>query len=167
MWDTRRWDVPASPKVVPSLGLSPPDRIMSASPFTDPEHRWGQRFEVNIPVQVAIGVLKGIDGRLQNVSCSGGLLTADYELRLRSLLEIHVRLPILGHAMIEAHVTRASNGAVGLEWCEFASRAVKHLVRDALAAVRLAKPEVQKDRLPMYRIPFEGDLNVASTHRVK
>jgi hypothetical protein len=138
---------------------------MSASPFTDLEHRWGQRFEVNVPVQVTIGVLKGIDGRLQNVSYSGGLLTADYELRLRSLLEIHVRLPVLGHAMIEAHVTRASNGAVGLEWCEFASRAIEHLVRDALAAVRLAKPEVQKDRLPMYRIPLEGDLNVASAHR--
>jgi hypothetical protein len=33
---------------------------MSASPFTDLEHRWGRRFEVNVPVQVAVGVLKGL-----------------------------------------------------------------------------------------------------------
>jgi hypothetical protein len=139
---------------------------MSARPFTDLEHRWGQRFEVYIPVQVSLGVLKGIDGRLQNLSCSGGLLTADYRLRLHSLLQMHVRLPFSGHAVIEAHVTRASHGAFGLEWCEFAPRAIKHLVREALASARLAQPAAaQKDRHPTYSMPFEGDPNAREDHR--
>jgi hypothetical protein len=139
---------------------------VSSSPSTELEHRWGQRFQVNIPVQVSIGLLRGIDGRLQNLSCSGGLLTADYRLRLHSLLEMQIRLPVSGHALIKAHVTRASDGVVGLEWSEFASRAIKLLVREALALTCRAHPAAaQKDKHPMFLIPFEGAPNAKDAYR--
>jgi hypothetical protein len=137
---------------------------MSASPFIELEHRWGQRFQVNIPVRVSIGLLRGIDGRLQNLSCSGGLLTADYRLRLHSLLQVHVHLPLSGHGVIDAHVTRAGKDEVGLEWCEFGSPAIKYLVQEARTTVSLFQSATAPNKI---HLPFQpdskGEFNAADT----
>jgi hypothetical protein len=46
------------------------------------EHRWGERLEVNMPVQVSClhPRLKG-SGLLVNVSMSGGLIALDFPVR--------------------------------------------------------------------------------------
>ena len=102
-----------------------------AQPLNELEHRWGERIRVNIPVQVAAQASGGIDGFLKNVSLSGALMAIDVDLRLHSLIEISIRLPppCLCDAVVKAHVTRKVHDAVGVEWCEFAPRTVKHLLR--------------------------------------
>ena len=98
------------------------------------EHRWGERVRVNIPVQVASRTLAGIDGRLKNVSLSGGLIRADFDLLLHSIIEVSIKLPPPSQreAIIKAQVTRKlKEDYVGVEWCEFAPCVVKDLLRSA------------------------------------
>jgi hypothetical protein len=97
----------------------------------DIEHRWGERFPVDLPVQVAVRTLSGIDGRLKNLSLSGALIEADFVLRLHSVIEIRMRLPTPSQrdAILKAHVIRKINAEVGVEWCDFAPSAVKELLR--------------------------------------
>jgi hypothetical protein len=94
------------------------------------EHRWGVRVRVNIPVKVSARASAGVDGCLKNVSLSGALIKADCELPLHTLIEITIKLSPSLH-VIKAHVSRKLNEEVGIEWCEFAPRAVKELLRSA------------------------------------
>jgi hypothetical protein len=107
-----------------------------AHPLHEIEHRWGERFPINLPVQLSVRAVNGIDGRLKNVSLSGALIEADIALRLNSLVAIKLRLPGPPHreAFLQAHVTRRSDADVGIEWCEFAPAAVKDLLRSLAAA---------------------------------
>ena len=94
------------------------------------DHRWGERFRVDIPVQVAIQALSGIDGRLKNLSLSGALLNACFDLRVHSLIEVSLVTPSCGRPTpVKAYVTRKRHQDVGIEWCEFAHPAVKDLLR--------------------------------------
>jgi len=96
------------------------------------EHRWGERVRVNIPVKVSARASAGVDGCLKNLSLSGALIKADCELPLHTLIEITIKLsPSLHPTVIKAHVSRKLNEEVGIEWCEFAPRAVKELLRSA------------------------------------
>jgi hypothetical protein len=102
-----------------------------ANHLHDIEHRWGERFRTDLPVQVKVRALSGIDARLKNLSLSGALIEADFVLRLHSLIEISLRLPTPSQrqAILQAHVVRKVNADVGIEWCEFAPGAVKELLR--------------------------------------
>jgi hypothetical protein len=93
------------------------------------EHRWGERFPVNIPIQVSADPLAGIDGCLKNLSLSGALLIADVDLRLHSLIEVSIKLPSQHIVVVVAHVSRKFKDDVGVEWCEFAPTVVKDLLR--------------------------------------
>jgi len=70
---------------------------------------------------------------MKNLSLSGALMKADCELRLHSLIEIHIELPLPspGVAIVKAHVSRTLQEGAGIEWCEFAPNAVKDLLRSA------------------------------------
>jgi hypothetical protein len=96
-------------------------------------HRWGQRTVVDIPVLVAACALPAIHGHLKNLSLSGALLETDHELPLHAYIAISVKHPEMGDSAtrVMARVARYSKGAVGVEWCEFASRTVKDLIRSA------------------------------------
>jgi PilZ domain len=88
--------------------------------------RWGQRIELDIPVRVAAHASPTIHGRLKNLSLSGALIEADHELRLHA----HIEVRITGRsARVMARVTREVEGAIGLEWCEFAPSAINELLR--------------------------------------
>ncbi len=91
------------------------------------EHRWGERVDVNIDVLLSAPPLAGIDGHIKNLSLSGALVVLDYDLRLHSLIEMTIKLPRPPqHPMtVPAYVSRKLERDVGLEWCEFAPRAVK------------------------------------------
>jgi hypothetical protein len=93
------------------------------------EHRWGERFRVNIPVLLSAEPLAGIDGCLKNLSLSGALLNADVDLRLHSLIEVSIKLPSQRIVVVIAHVSRKFKDDVGVEWCEFAPSVVKDLLR--------------------------------------
>jgi hypothetical protein len=95
------------------------------------EHRWGERVRVNIPVHVSAAALAGFDGCMKNLSLSGALVKSDCELRLHSLIEVHIELPSPSPriAVVKAHVSRKLKEGVAIEWCEFAPPIVKDLLR--------------------------------------
>jgi PilZ domain len=104
---------------------------MITKQLTGSGHRWGQRIAVDIPVQVAACALPAIHGHLRNLSLSGALMETDHELPLHAYIAISVKLPEMGGSAttVMARVTRQLNDAVGVEWCEFAPRTVKDLLR--------------------------------------
>jgi hypothetical protein len=95
------------------------------------EHRWGERFRVNIPVHVSAAALAKVDGCLKNLSLSGALVKSGCDLRLHTLIEVRIALPppLPRVAVVKAHVSRKLKEGVGIEWCEFAPNIVKDLLR--------------------------------------
>ena len=95
------------------------------------EHRWGERFRVNIPVHVSAAALAKVDGCLKNLSLSGALVKSGCDLRLHTLIEVRIELPppLPRVAVVKAHVSRKLKEGVGIEWCEFAPNIVKDLLR--------------------------------------
>lgn len=95
------------------------------------EHRWGARIQVSIAVRAASPTETAIEGRMRNLSLSGALVTTALGAPLNSRIAVTLTLPppLQGDAVIEAQVTRRVNGAVGVEWCQFAPPAVKDLLR--------------------------------------
>ena len=92
--------------------------------------RWGERVKVDIPVQLSQGALAGVDGCMINLSLSGALMKADVDLRLHSLIEVTIVMPSPQPAeAITAHVSRKIQEGLCVEWCEFAPRIVKDLLR--------------------------------------
>jgi hypothetical protein len=95
------------------------------------DSRWGDRVNVNIPVQMSADTLVCADGCMKNLSLSGALMKADVDLRLNSLVEVRIKMPSPSqHAeVITAYVSRKVGDSVGVEWGEFAPRVVKDLLR--------------------------------------
>jgi hypothetical protein len=110
---------------------------MMPKQLTGSGHRWGQRVAVDIPVQVAACASPAIHGHLKNLSLSGALMETDHELPLHAYIAIRVKLPEMGGSVttVMARVTRQLKDAVGVEWCEFAPRTVKDLLRSPCVRV--------------------------------
>jgi hypothetical protein len=69
-------------------------------------------------------------GCMKNLSLSGALVKAECELQLHALIEVTIQQPPSpGAAIIKAHVSRSLKDGAGIEWCEFAPRVVKDLLR--------------------------------------
>jgi hypothetical protein len=68
---------------------------------------------------------------MKNLSLSGAFVKADVELGLHSLIEVSIKMssPSQRTAAITAYVSRKVKEGVGVEWCEFAPRVVKDLLR--------------------------------------
>jgi hypothetical protein len=99
------------------------------------EHRWGQRFPVELAVRLHSGSTTILKSRLANASVSGALIDTD------------VRLPVFSHVVLEfdvarrsgvvgqrvpAYVVRHAPGGLGLEWQEFAPRPIVSLLETTL-----------------------------------
>jgi hypothetical protein len=97
------------------------------------EHRWGERVPVNIPVHVSAATLPGVDGCMKNLSLSGALVRSDYDLRIHTLIEVRIELPLPSPraAVVKAHVSRTLKAGLGIEWCEFAPPIVKDMLRSS------------------------------------
>jgi hypothetical protein len=96
------------------------------------EHRWGKRVQVDFPVRVMAHRFAVRDGRLADLSVSGALVKADFEARLLSRIQVAIDLPLWPKhesPIVEAYVTRRYKHEFGIEWCEFAPRAVSELLR--------------------------------------
>jgi hypothetical protein len=102
-----------------------------ASRWHGKESRWGERVNVNIPVQVSADALTGADGCMKNLSLSGALMKADVDVGLHSLIEVSIKMasPSQRAEAITAYVSRKVKEGIGVEWCEFAPSIVKDLLR--------------------------------------
>lgn len=95
------------------------------------EHRWGERVAVRQTVELAVGSSPPVAGLLENVSSSGAFVRTQGRGPPRGPVEVvlqesgsirrrSVRLP--------AYVVRETDSGVGIEWCEFAPRAIRDLI---------------------------------------
>lgn len=110
------------------------------------EHRWGERVRVDLPVRITAHPFTVRHGRLTNLSVSGAMIKADFELRVLSRIQIVIEMPHKTRCEapnIAAYVTRSTKGGVGIEWCEFSPGMVGELLAGLAARpyVRLRKPE--------------------------
>jgi len=107
------------------------------------EHRWGQRFEVDILVRVHTRPYAVRTGRLTDVSMSGGFILSSMELRELRRLQIALVLPhrfSQATPVISAYVARRQRDGIGVEWCEFAPQSVVELLRSPAARARKQNP---------------------------
>jgi hypothetical protein len=98
------------------------------------EHRWGQRFAVDLPIRMNVPLLGETHSRLTNLSLSGAFITTQMNVRVLSRLQVFIEIPgdaLQDMASIAAFVARKSDHGIGVEWCEFAPAVVAKLLRDA------------------------------------
>ena len=98
------------------------------------EHRWGERVLVHQTVELTSGSLPAVAGSLENVSSSGAFVRTQVRGPPRGPVEVILRNADSSRrhsARIPAYVVRETDSGVGIEWCEFAPRAVRELmIRD-------------------------------------
>jgi hypothetical protein len=107
------------------------------------EHRWGQRFEVDIPVRVHSRPYAVRTGWLTDVSMSGGFIATSMDLRELRRLQIALVLPhrfSQATPVISAYVARRHRDGIGVEWCDFSPHAVVELLRSPAAKSRHRSP---------------------------
>lgn len=109
------------------------------------EHRWGERFAVRMTVELCTGSSPPVAGYLENVSASGAFVRTDghgpprgpVEVILRDLAADARTRARRASARLPAYVVRETQTGVGIEWCEFAPRAVRELlIRDRRSGAR-------------------------------
>ena len=99
------------------------------------EHRWGERFPLNLTVRLNAGSTLVLGLRLSNLSVSGGLV--DTDVRLPVFSHVVVEFDVLGNSgplkqRVPAYVVRHGPDGIGLEWQEFAPRAIVGLLENTL-----------------------------------
>lgn len=96
------------------------------------DHRWGRRVPIDCPVRIAAHRFAVRDGQLIDLSVSGALIEADLDSRVLSRVQVILLLPARPRhdaPVVEAYVARKHKNVIGVEWCEFAPRAVRELLR--------------------------------------
>lgn len=96
-----------------------------------PEHRWGERVRVDLPVDVLEDGRAAVGGYLKNLSLSGALLKSSHDLHLHALIAVRIEFPSpsANSCVVKARVSRKPGHGIGIEWCEFAPAVVKDLLR--------------------------------------
>jgi hypothetical protein len=93
------------------------------------EHRWGERFAVCLTVELASSSSPPVTGTLENVSVSGAFVRTAQRGPQRGPVAVLFREEASVRTVrIAAYVVRESADGVGIEWCEFAPRAVRELM---------------------------------------
>jgi hypothetical protein len=117
------------------------------------EHRWGQRFTVDLAVRVAGKPYNVRMGRLVDLSASGAYIQVAAGLRLLSRVQLAITSLPHRHAhptpMIAAFVARTSRDGIGVEWCDYAPQAVVELLRYVAAH----RPERHRCTTPERYLP--------------
>jgi hypothetical protein len=89
------------------------------------EHRWGHRSSIDAPLRVLSAISGERQARLCNLSVSGALITAPFELNLLTPVTVIIART---RAPLDAYVTRFGPDGIGLEWYEFSPAAVVELL---------------------------------------
>ncbi len=95
------------------------------------EHRWGERVAVRQTVELACGSSPPVAGMLENVSSSGAFVRTQGKGPPRGPVEVILQQGVSGRrpsARLPAYVVRETANGVGIEWCEFAPRAIRELI---------------------------------------
>lgn len=98
------------------------------------EHRWGERFAVDIVVRLGSRPYAVRTGRLTDLSMSGASIRIGMDLRVLSRVQVALVLPARfsqATPVIGAYVARRHRDGVGVEWCEFAPQTVVELLRSS------------------------------------
>ena len=96
------------------------------------EHRWGQRFAVDIPVRLASKPYTVRAGRMTDLSMSGAHIQIALELRVLSRVQVAIVLPSRpsqATPVLSAYVARRHRDGIGVEWLDFGPQAVVELLR--------------------------------------
>ena len=96
------------------------------------EHRLGRRVPTNLDVHLTCRPYAVGAGRMTNASMSGAFVKTRLEPAALSRLILGVDVPqpwgAKVHHELLAYVVRHGTDGLGIEWCEFASRAVTRLL---------------------------------------
>ena len=95
------------------------------------EHRWGERIEVDIPVQVSVPPLTIGSGRVRNISISGAWITGRFNLPTLARAFVVFELSVAGQREqlpIACYVARVRPEGIGVEWRELAPQIVSDLM---------------------------------------
>ena len=106
------------------------------------EHRWGERVAVSLSVELSCGSTPPVAGSLENVSASGAFVRTLERGPPRGPVEVIFADPGLPHGRavrLAAFVVRETAAGVGIEWREFAPRAVREFMLSGKRA-RRARP---------------------------
>jgi hypothetical protein len=120
------------------------------------EHRWGERFAVDLAVRIAGRPYAVRAGRLVDLSVSGAYIIVSADLHLLSRVQVAIALPQhVAHPtpMIAAFVARNGEDGLGVEWCEHAPNPVLELLRYRAAH----RPEPRRTSAAGRDIPASGD----------
>ncbi len=97
------------------------------------EHRWGERVAVHQAVELACGSSPPVAGLLENVSSSGAFVRTDGRRPSRGPVDVILQEGGFGRTQslrLAAYVVRQTETGVGIEWCEFAPRPIRVMIRD-------------------------------------
>lgn len=112
------------------------------------EHRWGERVAVHQTVELASGASPCVAGSLENVSSSGAFVRTEGRGPPRGPVEVILQESDFGRGRpvrLPAYVVRETESGVGIEWCEFAPRAIRDLIiRDRRAGGARARARAQR-----------------------
>src|SRR5579862_6038153 len=100
------------------------------------EHRWGERVEVDIPVQVSMPPSIVGSGRIRNISISGAWISGRFELPPLARALVVFDFAIAGQREqlpIACYVARVRADGIGVEWRELAPQIVSDLILFAAA----------------------------------
>jgi hypothetical protein len=97
------------------------------------EHRWGERVAVHQTVELAYGSSPPVAGLLENVSSSGAFVRTEGPRPPRGPVDVILQERGFGgmqSVRLAAYVVRQTETGIGLEWSEFAPRAIRLMIRD-------------------------------------
>ncbi|MHB8815942.1 MAG: PilZ domain-containing protein [Steroidobacteraceae bacterium] len=116
------------------------------------EHRWGERVALRLTVELLFSSSPPVVGSLENVSSSGAFVRTAGRRPPRGPVEVILdaraqedRSVRRQAPRLPAYVVRETDSGVGIEWCEFAPRAVRELiVRGRRAGGERARARAQR-----------------------
>jgi hypothetical protein len=95
------------------------------------EHRWGERLEVDICVQLSVPPLILGSGRIRNISISGAWISGRFDLPPLARAFVVFDLVLAGQREqlpIGCYVARVRPDGIGVEWRELAPQIVSDLM---------------------------------------
>jgi PilZ domain len=94
------------------------------------EHRWGERIPLDMPVKIDACSQAVVRGRILNVSLSGAFIQINVSIPAWAQVCVDLDLQRSRRSdrfRVEAYVVRATDQGIGIEWEEFAPRAIRAL----------------------------------------
>jgi PilZ domain len=115
------------------------------------EHRWGERYRVNLTVTVLDTQGRAEIARIRDISASGAFIRCGAPLQPGARITLHFRRT-QSSPVLRAHVTRRGADGVGIEWLEYSPGAIAPLLKRA-ASYRLRAAQGTTVKRPPQQSP--------------